>query len=106
MRIFRDGGAPSKHGSHAYWSSGGSPWNVIGRGEYDLWQRRFWEHVIRDESDFARHADYIHYNPVKHGLVTRPVDWRWSSIHRYIRFGLLSPGWAAAPGDGEFGESQ
>ncbi len=74
------------------------------RGEYALWQRRFWEHVIRDDSDFARHADYIHYNPVKHGLVRRPIDWRWSSVHRYIRLGLLAPDWAAASRDGEFGE--
>ena len=74
------------------------------RGEYALWQRRFWEHVIRDDSDFARHADYIHYNPVKHGLVRQPIEWRWSSVHRYIRLGLLAPDWATASGDGEFGE--
>jgi REP element-mobilizing transposase RayT len=49
------------------------------RGEYDLWQRRFWEHLIRDEEDFARHVDYIHYNPVEHGLVVNPFEWRWSS---------------------------
>ena len=58
------------------------------RGEHDLWQRRFWEHMIRDENDFVRHVDYTHYNPVKHGLVARPVDWPWSSIHRYVRHGL------------------
>ena len=74
------------------------------RGEYALWQRRFWEHVIRDDSDFARHVDYIHYNPVKHGLVRQPIEWRWSSVHRYIRLGLLTPDWATASGDGEFGE--
>lgn len=44
------------------------------RGEYLLWQRRFWEHTIRDETDFARHVDYIHFNPVKHGLVSRVSD--------------------------------
>ena len=74
------------------------------RGEYALWQRRFWEHVFRDDSDFARHVDYIHYNPVKHGLVRQPIEWRWSSVHRYIRLGLLAPDWATASGDGEFGE--
>ncbi len=74
------------------------------RGEYALWQRRFWEHFIRDEQDLSRHVDYIHYNPVKHGLVARPSDWRWSSIHRYIRLGALSPDWAAAPEEGRFGE--
>ena len=55
------------------------------RGEYDLWQRRFWEHLVRDDEDFARHVDYIHHNPVKHGLVTDPIDWRWSSIHAFVR---------------------
>ena len=74
------------------------------RGEYELWQRRFWEHLIRDEQDFARHVDYIHYNPVKHGWVARPLGWRWSSIHRYVRLGLLPPDWAAVPEEGGFGE--
>ena len=55
------------------------------RGEYALWQTRFWEHTIRDDSDFERHADYIHYNPVKHGLVSRVTDWPYSSFHRYVR---------------------
>jgi putative transposase len=49
------------------------------RGEYDLWQRRYWEHLIRDDDDLARHVDYIHYNPVKHGLVADPFGWRCSS---------------------------
>jgi hypothetical protein len=51
----------------------------------------FWEHLIRDEQDFARHVDYIHYNPVKHGLVVNPFDWRWSSIHHSARRGIISP---------------
>ncbi len=59
------------------------------KGERGVWQRRFWEHLIRDELDFERHVDYIHYNPVKHGYVTRPVDWQFSSIHRYIKTRLL-----------------
>lgn len=66
------------------------------RGEYDLWQRRFWEHTIRDESDFERCADYIHYNPVKHGLVSAPVDWEFSSLHRYIGARILPPDWGGA----------
>ena len=74
------------------------------RGEYNLWQRRFWEHMIRNETDFARHVDYIHYNPVKHGLVTYPTMWEWSSIHRYIRVGLIPANWAVDPGEGNFGE--
>ena len=63
-------------------------------GEIALWQRRFWEHTIRNESDFERHADYIHFNPVKHGLVTRVRDWPHSSFHRYVRLGLLPRDWA------------
>jgi len=74
------------------------------RGEYELWQRRFWEHLVRDEQDFSRHVDYIHYNPVKHGWVVRPLNWRWSSIHRYVRLGLLPPDWAAVLEEGAFGE--
>jgi putative transposase len=56
-------------------------------GELALWQRRYWEHTIRDERDFARHVDYIHFNPVKHGLVRRVRDWEHSSFHRYVREG-------------------
>ena len=63
------------------------------RGEADIWQRRFYEHTIRDEYDWGRHVDYIHWNPVKHSLVRRPQDWKWSSIHRYIAKGLLVPDW-------------
>ena len=69
------------------------------RGEYALWQRRYWEHTIRDEEDFSRHVDYIHYNPVKHGLVSRVQDWGFSSFHRYVHLGLLSPDWAEYPED-------
>jgi putative transposase len=62
-------------------------------GELALWQRRFWEHTVRDESDFERHVDYIHFNPVKHDLVTRVCDWPHSSFHRYVRLGLLPKDW-------------
>jgi putative transposase len=65
------------------------------KGERGLWQRRFWEHMIRDDDDFARHIDYIHYNPVKHGMVLRATDWPHSSIHRYVRQGVVSADWAA-----------
>lgn len=64
------------------------------RGEYALWQRRFWEHTVRDEADFERHVDYIHYNPVKHGLVARVRDWPHSSFHRYVKLGVLPQDWA------------
>jgi len=60
-----------------------------------VWQRRFWEHQIRDELDFAQHVDYIHYNPVRHGLVTAPKDWVYSSFHRYIRDGSYPINWGA-----------
>ncbi len=63
-------------------------------GEYALWQRRFWEHTIRDEKDFERHVDYVHFNPVKHRLVSRVSDWRHSSFHAYVRRGLLPADWA------------
>jgi putative transposase len=63
------------------------------RKERGIWQRRYWEHTIRDEDDLERHFDYIHYNPVKHGLVTRPIDWQWSSFHRCVREGIYPAHW-------------
>lgn len=65
------------------------------KGEAGIWQRRFWEHLIRDETDFERHMDYIHYNPVRHGHVIRPLDWQWSSFHRYVRNGWYEHHWGA-----------
>jgi putative transposase len=75
-------------------------------GDLALWQKRFWEHTIRDESDFARHVDYIHFNPIKHGLVPRVCDWPHSSFHRYAREGLLPDDWAGVVREsgGGFGE--
>lgn len=64
------------------------------RSEAGVWQRRFWEHTIRDEADLNRHIEYIHYNPVKHGLVQREVDWKWSSIHQYIKMGYFGEDYA------------
>jgi putative transposase len=72
-------------------------------GEYALWQRRFWEHTIRDDGDFARHVNYIHFNPVKHGLVTRVRDWPYSSFRLYVRRGLLTEDWAGAVDEGGMG---
>ena len=63
------------------------------RGEYNLWQKRYWEHTIKDERDLEAHIDYIHYNPVKHKLVAQPSDWPYSSFHLYIRKNLLPPNW-------------
>jgi len=58
------------------------------KGEVCIWQRRFWEHQIRDERDLQRHVDYIHYNPVKHGLVPHIEDWPWSTYHKYVKEGF------------------
>jgi putative transposase len=75
------------------------------KGEHAVWQRRFWEHQIRDETDLARHVDYVHVNPLKHGLVERVADWRWSTFHRYLRLGILPADWATeASVEGAFGE--
>ncbi len=65
------------------------------KGERGIWQRRYWEHQIRDETDLQRHMDYIHYNPVKHGYVANAVDWPYSSLHRYIRQGQLPTYWGS-----------
>ena len=65
----------------------------IAKREKGIWQRRYWEHLVRDEGDLQRHVDYIHYNPVKHGLVSRVCDWPHSSFHRYVREGLLPADW-------------
>jgi REP-associated tyrosine transposase len=62
--------------------------------EAALWQRRYWEHTIRDDVDFERHVDYVHFNPVKHGHVTRVSDWPYSSFHRFVQRGILPEDWA------------
>jgi putative transposase len=77
--------------------------------ERGIWQRRFWEHMIRDDADFASHVDYIHINPVKHSHVQRAVDWPYSSIHRYIAEGQVDANWATGEGDSsdtDFGEGR
>ncbi len=77
------------------------------RRELALWQRRFWEHQIRDEGDYARHVDYVHYNPVKHGLVAEVRAWPYSTFHRYVRLGVYPQDWAGgtlAETDGRYGE--
>jgi putative transposase len=76
------------------------------KGERGIWQRRFWEHRIRDEDDFARHADYIHHNPRKHGYVERVADWPWSSFHRYVKAGVLPPDWAGNGDDLDHGAGE
>ena len=61
----------------------------LSRNERGIWQRRFWEHLIRDETDYARHVEYCYINPLKHGLVTRVQDWPHSSFHRDARAGIV-----------------
>ncbi len=65
------------------------------KGERGIWQRRYWEHAIRDEQDYQRHVDYIHYNPVKHGHVRAPHEWPHSSFARWVERGMYPENWAA-----------
>jgi putative transposase len=75
------------------------------RHERGIWQRRFWEHLIRDEADYARHVEYCYINPVKHGLVSRVRDWPHSSFHRDVRAGIIPDDWAGdVDASGAFGE--
>ena len=72
-----------------------------GKGERGIWQRRYWEHTVRDETDYARHMDYIHFNLMKHGYVSRVQDWPYSSFHRMVRLGVYPDDWAGdVTGDG------
>jgi len=76
----------------------------IAKGDGGIWQRRFWEHHIRDEADFGVHVKYCWQDPVKHWLVARAADWPYSSIHRDIRLGLVGLEWAGSEIEGAFGE--
>jgi putative transposase len=69
----------------------------MARGERGIWQRRFWEHVVRDDEDYATHVDYCHINPLKHGLVEQVADWPYSTFHRYVERGLYPSNWATQP---------
>jgi len=76
-----------------------------GRGERGIWQRRYWEHTIRDERDFTSHMDYIHFNPVKHGVATSAAEWEFSSFRRCVKQGLYPAAWTSADDTaGEWGE--
>lgn len=77
------------------------------RGEAAIWQRRFWEHAITDDDDLSRHIDYIHFNPVKHGLVAELREWQWSSFRSFVEDGYYGPEWSLTEKDGrkaEYGE--
>jgi putative transposase len=86
--------------TRAYAETGGHPAGVSPaqhrKGLRGVWQQRFWEHTIRDEEDFGRHLDYIHYNPVKHEYVRCAHEWRWSSFERWIRAGVYDASWCCA----------
>jgi putative transposase len=68
----------------------------IRRGERGIWQRRYWEHLIRDSADFRAHMDYVHIDPLKHGLVERVVDWPFSTFHRLVEGGIYPSDWAGS----------
>jgi len=71
------------------------------RGERAIWQRRFWEHAIRNDGDYVRHMDYVHFNPVKHGHVTSARDWAFSTFHRLVKAGLYPADWGGGTGPEE-----
>lgn len=76
------------------------------RGERGIWQRRFWEHLIRDQADFNAHMDYLHFNPVRHGLVERVAEWPYSTFHRLVAEGVYPGDWGGTVelADADFGE--
>ncbi|WP_339138387.1 MAG: transposase [Candidatus Electrothrix sp. GW3-4] len=69
----------------------------IAKGERGIWQRRYWEHLIRDEQDYMNHVNYIHYNQVKHGHVARVADWPYSTFHQAVKNGQYPPDWSEEP---------
>ncbi len=73
-------------------------------GERGIWQRHYWEHLIRDEEDLRNHVDYIHHNPLKHGWVRQVRDWQYSTFHRYVEQGIYTLDWCGSDIEGEFGE--
>lgn len=76
----------------------------VAKAEKGIWQRRFWDHHIRDEADHVTHLRYCWWNPVRHGLAARPEDWPFSSVHRDIRRGRFRPEAGGCPVEGTFGE--
>ncbi len=90
-------GAIKKYFTQSWLAAGGTEQpSTDSRARYRRrggWQRRFWEHTLRDERDYARHFDYLHYNPVKHGLVDAPRSWPYSSFHRWVESGVYDREW-------------
>ena len=70
-------------------------------GRRGVWQPKFWEHTLKDERDFEEHLNYVHFNPVKHGHVRRPVDWAWSTFHRWVRAGVYDRLWGSGDVEGQ-----
>jgi len=66
------------------------------RGERGIWQRRYWEHLVRDDRDYQAHVDYVHFNPVKHGHVSAVADWPYSTFHRWVEAGIYTPDWCGS----------
>lgn len=93
------------HFSRQFSASDNRSNSKIKHREKGIWQRRYWEHQIRDDLDMQRHIDYIHYNPVKHGLVAKAIDWPHSTFHRYVKQGVYSEDWGVSKEQiGQFGE--
>ena len=69
------------------------------RSERGIWQRRYWAHLIRDDMDMQAHMDYVHFNPVKHGLVEYVADWPHSTFHKLVKAGIYPPDWAGGVAD-------
>ena len=70
----------------------------LAKGERGIWQRRYWEHTIRGDKDYAAHVDYCHINPLKHGLVKQVADWPYSTFHALVKSGVYAENWAGAEG--------
>jgi putative transposase len=96
-------GIVKKHFTQNWLASGGAEQLVTAsRLRYrrrGIWQRRFWEHALRDERDYQNHLDYLHFNPVKHGLVKNVIDWSYSSFHRWLEQGFYSESWGSRTED-------
>ena len=73
--------------------------SLLKKVERGIWQRRYWEHTLRDEEDFIQHVEYIHYNPVNHSFVSQVKDWPYSSFHRYVRDSSYPSEWAGYSDD-------
>ncbi|WP_027357997.1 REP-associated tyrosine transposase [Desulforegula conservatrix] len=82
----------SKKANHLHAPALADP-SRIKRRELTIWHRRFWEHMIRDESDYENHMNYVHFNPVKHNFVKKASEWKWSTFHRYVKLGVYSDDW-------------